>query len=70
MSKHPASGQSQADVQLPDDLEQNPGIGLSRGTAGEDLDLIEGENTVEGDTANETTAQGGIKTDDWGRTNK
>ena len=70
MSKHPLSGHTDSDVQLTDDLERNPGICVSRGANNEDIALVEGENTFEGDTANATTAQGGVKVDDWGRTNK
>lgn len=63
MSKHPPPGRAQP---LPaDDLKQNPGIGQSRGTtiAGEDPDLIEGENTVEGDVENDVGLGGGIDPD-------
>jgi hypothetical protein len=51
-------------VDLPDDLERNPGIGQSKGlfarTAHDDMDLIMGENTIEGDTDNDAGAAGGI----------
>ena len=45
-----------------DDLDRNPGIGQSTGTtiAGGDVSDIEGENTVEGDTDNDTQPTGGI----------
>ena len=53
-------------VDLPDDLERNPGIGSSKGvfamTSSEDIDLIEGENTFEGDTDNDGGNAGGIGT--------
>ena len=47
------------------DLEENPLIGGSKGTtiAGaspDDLDDIQGENTIEGDLENDTTPQGGV----------
>ncbi|MGX5733277.1 hypothetical protein [Bosea thiooxidans] len=47
------------------DLRGNPLIGGSKGlgrprTEGDDLDLLEGENTVEGDRENDVTPQGGI----------
>lgn len=53
-----------------EDLRRNPGIGQSIGTSqGGDVDLIEGENTVEGDTDNNADAAGAVKLD-RGRTNK
>lgn len=52
------------------DLSRNPGIGQSIGTSqGGDVDLIEGENTVEGDVDNNADASGAVKLD-RGRTNK
>jgi hypothetical protein len=71
--KHPGPGRSV--LKLPaDDLKTNPGIKASRGTSGaapEDLEeLLEGENTFEGDVANQTDASGAIRPDDWGRTNR
>ena len=68
MSKHPQSGDA---PQLRDDLNDNPGIGASKGTtiSGEDPSFAEGENTIEGDVANETTEGGGIDPDQRGRTN-
>ncbi len=55
-----------------DDLEDNPGIGTTRGaTAGKgNFDLIEAENTFEGDVENDTTPQGGVDLRQRGRTNK
>ncbi len=51
-------------VKLQDDLERNPGIGSSKGlfarAGGQDEDLIEGENTFEGDIDNDGGAAGGI----------
>lgn len=56
------------------DLKQNPGIGASKGTikGGEILDDegLDGDNTFEGDIENDVTRQGGINTDQTGRTNK
>jgi hypothetical protein len=68
-NKHP---KAQVGKNTPrDDLETNPGIGQSKGTrrTGEDPDLIEGNNTVEGDTGNDTTPQGGVRRE-RGRENK
>ena len=55
-----------------DDLEDNPGIGASRGVyAGKgDPTLIEGESTFEGDVENDTNPQGGVDPGHIGRTNK
>ena len=51
-------------VELQDDLERNPGIGSSKGifarTSGKDSELIEGENTIEGDTENDGGNAGGV----------
>jgi len=53
-----------------EDLKRNPGIGQGAGTSqGGDVDLIEGENTVEGDIDNNAGRFGQVKTD-IGRTNK
>jgi hypothetical protein len=56
----------------PDDLKRNPGIGQSKGSfaTGEDPEEIEGENTVEGDVENDSTASDGIPQEERGRTNK
>ena len=55
---------------LDEDLKRNPGIGQSVGTSqGGDTELIEGENTVEGDIDNNADAAGAVKLDK-GRTNK
>lgn len=57
-----------ANPKLDEDLKRNPGIGQSIGTSqGGDPELIEGENTVEGDIDN--NADGAVKLD-HGRTNK
>ena len=55
-----------------DDLERNPGIGSSKGTfaTGEDPGSIEGDNTFEGDVANDTTPQRSVDPGQMGRTNK
>ena len=54
------------------DLDRNPGIGQSKGSfaTGEDPELLEGENTTEGDIENDPNAQGGIDERKLGRTNK
>jgi hypothetical protein len=53
-----------------EDLKRNPGIGQSiRTSQGGDVELIEGENTVEGDIDNNADASGAVKKD-MGRTNK
>jgi hypothetical protein len=54
------------------DLKGNPGIGLSKGTtmAGEDVETIEADSTVEGDVENETTPQGGVDPNHVGRQNR
>jgi len=53
-----------------EDLRRNPGISQGAGTSqGGDVDLIEGENTVEGDIDNNAGRFGQVKTD-MGRTNK
>ena len=72
MSKHPTRPEWGEGDGPPDDLERNPGIGQSRGlsTGGGDIEDLEGDSTVEGDTANDTTPQGGIQVDDRGRTNR
>ena len=44
------------------DLERNPGIGQSKGSfmTGIPLDEIKGENTMEGDVDNDSTATDGV----------
>ena len=62
MSKHPDPARQP--VKGPDDLERNPGIGQSMGLKrGEGLEPIEGENTVEGDVANNAGRFGQAKMD-------
>lgn len=69
--KHPAPDEQPVD--RPDDLEENPGIGQSKALFGradpEEGDLIEGENTVEGDVENNADAAGAVHPD-LGRTNR
>lgn len=53
------------------DLSDDPGISRSRGIASPpDDEAMQAENTVEGDTANDTTPQGGVDPRHRGRTNK
>lgn len=63
MSKHPKTDQPSDK-----DLDQDPGIGRSKGA---DIDdpQIGGDNTFEGDVLNDTTPQGGIDPNQRGRTN-
>lgn len=67
-SKHPPAGH-EADPLPADDLACNPGVGQSRGTGGSDLVEIEGENTVEGDVANDVGPNGEVDPRHRGRTN-
>lgn len=61
-NKHLRPDESRVDLQ--DDLERDPGISQSAGlfarTKKDDGDLIEGENTVEGDIENDAGVAGGI----------
>jgi len=64
-----SSKHSKTDKPSDADLKGNPGIGSSKGVAigqaGQaGLDDTLGENTLEGDLANDTTPQGGIRKDD------
>ena len=52
-----------------EDLREDPGIGRSKGADRKDPP-IEGDNTFEGDVANDTTPQGGVDPSQRGRTNK
>ena len=56
---------------FPDDLERNPGIGQSKGSFMTRIapEQIEGENTVEGDVDNDTTATDGVQERKRERTN-
>jgi hypothetical protein len=56
----------------PDDLSRNPGIGSSKGIhsrTGTNPEVIEGENTAEGDVLNDTTRQGAVNPSQKGRSN-
>jgi hypothetical protein len=61
-NKHPGPNDQPAD--LPDDLEENPGIGQSKAFFARDGEsdgrLIEGDNTVEGDVENDGGDAGGV----------
>ena len=69
-SKHPPSGHTPTTLPR-DDLEDNPGIGASKGTtiSGEDPEILEGENTYEGDVENDTDAAGAVTPQERHRTN-
>ena len=58
---------------LPDDLDENPGIGQSKGlfarAGSKDAELIAGNNTVEGDIENDAALGEGADTADVGREN-
>ena len=71
MSKHPKPGHETRKLPA-DDLKCDPGIGSSKGmyAAGGRPGEIEGENTQEGDTANDTLPSGGLSERREGRTNK
>ena len=66
-------GPDQAEVQGPDDLDENPGIGQSKGlfarAGSDDSELIAGENTVEGDVENDASLGQGAG-GDVGRENR
>ena len=70
-NKHPPPDEQP--VELSDDLEDNPGIGQSKGLFGragsKDAELIEGANTILGDSDNDAGLGGGINPDP-GRTNE
>jgi hypothetical protein len=53
------------------DLDRNPGIGQSKGSfaSGSPPEEIEGENTVDGDVENDSTARDGVPQKDQERTN-
>ena len=61
------------EAQLPDDLDQNPGIGQSEGlfarAGSADAELIAGDSTTEGDVENSAPVEKDGATDDLGRTN-
>ncbi len=62
-------------IDLNDDEDENPGIGQSKGLFARsgaddrDAELIEGENTIEGDTENDAPLGEGVDPRDLGRTN-
>ncbi|HEY0414670.1 MAG TPA: hypothetical protein VGD66_16170 [Allosphingosinicella sp.] len=64
-NKHPRPDEQPAELQ--DDLERNPGIGTSAGlfarAGGDDAELIEGDNTIEGDQENDGGTAGGVNPD-------
>jgi hypothetical protein len=70
--KHPPPDEQP--VKLPDDLDENPGIGQSKGlfarAGSKDADLIEGASTVEGDVENDATLGQGADERRLGRKNK
>ena len=66
-TKHPRTSPESSAVDA--DLRGNPGIGQSRGMTGSDPELIEADNTVEGDVENETRTDGGVDPNHRGRTN-
>jgi hypothetical protein len=57
----------EAEVQGPDDLDENPGIGQSKGlfarAGSEDAELLAGENTIEGDVENDASLGQGAGSD-------
>lgn len=63
MAKTQSSDTKKPDAGLPNDADQNPGIGQSKGlfarAGAKESDLIEGENTVEGDRENDSGLGGG-----------
>ena len=71
-NKHPRS--DERPVKLPDDLEENPAIGQSKGlfarTDSKDADLIAGDSTVEGDVENDAALGQGADTTEVGRENR
>jgi hypothetical protein len=72
MSKHPPSGHTPTTLPR-DDLQDNPAIGAGRGTtiAGEDPHILsDGENTEEGDVANDADATGAPTPLERHRTNR
>jgi hypothetical protein len=66
---HPKSG---GEGPFTSDLERNPGISQSKGSfaADEHPELLEGENTVEGDIDNDANAQGGVNEHQRSRINQ
>ena len=59
------------DSPVADNHDRDPAIGQSKGISNRnDLELIEGESTVEGDIENDSTFGGGVDPAQLGRTNK
>ena len=52
------------------DLQSDPGIGYSRGTSTQNIEALEGDNTLEGDVMNDPEPNGSINPGRRGRTNK
>lgn len=65
-----ADGRLTDQPDMGDDLESDPGIGYSRGTSTQDIEALEGDNTLEGDVMNDTEADGSVNPIRRGRTNK
>jgi hypothetical protein len=65
-------GKSSGEGTFTSDLKDDPGIGQSPGLlrTGEDPDLLEADNTQEGDTENGAGPNGEAREGDLGRTNK
>lgn len=65
--RDPGQSTDREDMQGPDDLDENPGIGQSKGlfarAGSEDAELIAGENTVEGDVENDAGLGQGAEAD-------
>ena len=63
----------QAETKGPDDFDENPGIGQSKGlfarAGSKDAELIAGENTIEGDVENDAALGQGADTGEVGREN-
>ena len=69
-SKQPKSDE-EVGLDLRDDLEDDPGIGRSKGRfAMTDEPPIEGDTTFEGDVKNDATPEGGVDPKKLGRTNE
>ena len=64
--------QRNEDSPFSDDRDRDPKIGKSKGAfaTGNDPELIDGENTVEGDVQNDSTYGGGVDPNQLGRTNE
>lgn len=69
-SKHPPSGHTPTTLPR-DDLQDNPGIGASKGAtiSGEDPHFLQGESGDEGDVENDADATGAPTPQERHRTN-